>query len=238
MKCIKFFVIVTSTNFQKFETMPSSYTRSNLKKFIVQINHFIRNFKVTTCIHQFWFAFLQANQWTSFEDSRGDIRGATGLRPWTIFVSTIYGRFNSYSRWAWLGRTLLRRRWSVVHLWQGFCNNLISVVTGCITEIDEWMSSNRLKLNADTTQFIWLGTHQQLHKVDSNQIQLGSDVVKLQTTVNNLGVTILTTTYQWRNTFSGFASLHFISYVRSDLSVHHWHEQHANLSCTRLYRAD
>ena len=28
-------------------------------------------------------------------------------------------------------------------------NNLISVVTGCIAEIDEWMSSNRLKLNAD-----------------------------------------------------------------------------------------
>ena len=69
-------------------------------------------------------------------------------------------------------------------------NNLISVVTGCIAEIDEWMSSNRLKLNADKTQFIWLGTRQQLRKVDSDQIQLGSDVVKLQTTVNNLGVTI------------------------------------------------
>ena len=69
-------------------------------------------------------------------------------------------------------------------------NNLISVVTGCIAEIDEWMSSNRLKLNADKTQFIWLGTRQQLQKVDSNQIQLGSNVVKLQTTVNNLGVTI------------------------------------------------
>ena len=69
-------------------------------------------------------------------------------------------------------------------------NNLISVVTGCIAEIDEWMSSNRLKLNADKTQFIWLGTRQQLLKVDSDQIQLGSDVVKLQTTVNNLGVTI------------------------------------------------
>ena len=69
-------------------------------------------------------------------------------------------------------------------------NNLISVVTGCIAEIDEWMSSNLLKLNADKTQFIWLGTRQQLRKVDSNQIQLGSDVVKLQTTVNNLWVTI------------------------------------------------
>jgi hypothetical protein len=28
----------------------------------------------------------------------------------------------------------------------------------CIADIDRWMSSNRLKLNADKTQFIWLGT--------------------------------------------------------------------------------
>ena len=32
----------------------------------------------------------------------------------------------------------------------------------CVADIDKWMSSNRLKLNADKTQFIWLGTHQQL----------------------------------------------------------------------------
>ena len=49
MKCIKFFIIVTFTNFQKFEFMPSSYTSigGNLKKFInVQINHLIKNFKI------------------------------------------------------------------------------------------------------------------------------------------------------------------------------------------------
>ena len=34
----------------------------------------------------------------------------------------------------------------------------------CIIEIDRWMSSNHLLLNADNRQFIWLGTRQQLAK--------------------------------------------------------------------------
>ena len=33
----------------------------------------------------------------------------------------------------------------------------------CTTEIGEWMSSNRLKLNANTTEFVWLGTRQHVN---------------------------------------------------------------------------
>ena len=61
MKCIKFFIIVTFTNFQKFEFMPSSYTSigGNLKKFIyVQINHFIKNFKIHAQIN-FYMPFFK-----------------------------------------------------------------------------------------------------------------------------------------------------------------------------------
>ena len=68
--------------------------------------------------------------------------------------------------------------------------NLLSRVTACIEEIDEWMSSNRLKLNTDKTQFIWLGSRQQLQKIDVSTVHLGADAVNLQTTVDNLGVTI------------------------------------------------
>ena len=32
----------------------------------------------------------------------------------------------------------------------------------CVEQIDAWMSSNRLMMNADKTQLIWLGTKQQL----------------------------------------------------------------------------
>ena len=50
------------------------------------------------------------------------------------------------------------------------------------------MSSNRLKLNKDKTQFIWLGSRQQLLKVEIDSIQLGSGSVPLKSSVNNLGV--------------------------------------------------
>ena len=37
---------------------------------------------------------------------------------------------------------------------------MINKVASCIEEIDRWMSSNRLKLNSEKTQFIWLGSRQ------------------------------------------------------------------------------
>ena len=41
----------------------------------------------------------------------------------------------------------------------------------CISEIDRWMFSNRLLLNADKTQFISLGTSQQLAKVQCHTVE-------------------------------------------------------------------
>ena len=58
--------------------------------------------------------------------------------------------------------------------------SVLSKVTTCITEIDRWMNSNRLKLNSDKTQFIWLGSRHELLKVSIDSIDLGSCVVKFQ----------------------------------------------------------
>ena len=55
----------------------------------------------------------------------------------------------------------------------GEAESMISRVTECIADIDTWMSSNRMKLNSDKTQFIWLGTRYQRQKVDITSIQLG-----------------------------------------------------------------
>src|SRR6218665_1745217 len=52
------------------------------------------------------------------------------------------------------------------------------------------MSSNRLKLNSEKTQFIWLGGRQQLNKVNINSINLLGSAVNFQSSVINLGVTI------------------------------------------------
>ena len=58
----------------------------------------------------------------------------------------------------------------------------------CIEEIDGWMQSNRLKMNTDKTQLIWIGTRQQLSKVDINEIELQLDTVSFSTSVSDLGV--------------------------------------------------
>ena len=42
----------------------------------------------------------------------------------------------------------------------------------CVEVIDAWMGSNRLKMNADKTQLIWLGVKQQLDKLSITELSL------------------------------------------------------------------
>ena len=70
------------------------------------------------------------------------------------------------------------------------CRPSCTKVATCITEIDRCMNSNRLKLNSDKTQFIWLGSRHELLIVSIDSIDLGSCVVKFQDSVSNLGVVI------------------------------------------------
>ena len=63
-------------------------------------------------------------------------------------------------------------------------------LTACIKELDNWMTSNRLKLNADKTQIIWIGTRQQLKKVVDADIVLNGHRIALSPTVTCLGVNI------------------------------------------------
>ena len=58
----------------------------------------------------------------------------------------------------------------------------------CTEKIESWMSCNRLKMNAEKTQVIWIGSRQQLAKVDIEELQLLSANVHFSTTVSNLGV--------------------------------------------------
>ena len=58
----------------------------------------------------------------------------------------------------------------------------------CTEGIESWMSSNRLKTNADKTQVIWIGSRQQLAKVDIKEFQLLSANIPFFSTVSNLGV--------------------------------------------------
>ena len=52
------------------------------------------------------------------------------------------------------------------------------------------MSSNRLKINTDKTQFIWPGTHQQLVKINCPTITLAGNVINRSADVTVLGVVL------------------------------------------------
>jgi len=59
----------------------------------------------------------------------------------------------------------------------------------CVDDISQWMASNRLKLNVDKTQFMWLGSPRQL-VVSQVQLIVGGEVVTASDTVRDLGVTL------------------------------------------------
>ena len=54
-----------------------------------------------------------------------------------------------------------------------------------INSVKTWMSSNRLRLNADKTQFIWLGTR---HFLGRRDMQAVGSILQSSDVVNNLGV--------------------------------------------------
>lgn len=59
----------------------------------------------------------------------------------------------------------------------------------CMDDICHWMSSNRLKLNVDKTQFIWLGPSAQLAEANAIQLVVDGVPITAATTVRDLGVT-------------------------------------------------
>ena len=66
----------------------------------------------------------------------------------------------------------------------------VAQLSRCIDDISRWMASNRLKLNVDKTQFIWLGSPRQLETVSQVQLVVGGEAVTASDTVRNLDVTL------------------------------------------------
>ena len=81
---------------------------------------------------------------------------------------------------------------SKVHVSTGAANVEMAVqkFVSCTERIESWMSSNRLKMNVDKMQVIWIRSRQQLAKVDIKEFQLLSANILFSTTVSNLGVHI------------------------------------------------
>ena len=62
--------------------------------------------------------------------------------------------------------------------------------TECVESIEDWMSANRLKMNADKTQVIWMGSGQRMGRIDISEITIRSSRISLSKTVSDLGVLI------------------------------------------------
>lgn len=85
------------------------------------------------------------------------------------------------------------------------------------------MGSNRLKLNPDRTQVIWLGSRQRLATLDFTPLQLhDGTVIESSTSVRSLGVTFdseLTMNTHVRSvTQACFYQLRQLRFVRSSLT--------------------
>jgi len=62
----------------------------------------------------------------------------------------------------------------------------------CITDVGRWMCANRLKLNADKTELLWVGSRHSFSQQDCclPVLQLGSDSIVARDHVRLLGVTL------------------------------------------------
>ena len=83
--------------------------------------------------------------------------------------------------------------------------------------IAEWLRSNRLKLNAAKTEFLWSSSGRRVDQVPSALNRAGTDSISLASSVRNLGIyldsNISMTTHVYKTVSSCFAALRQIRSV-------------------------
>jgi len=88
------------------------------------------------------------------------------------------------------GCALIRRRHPTIyiHTAPAMVDNTVQRLVVCVEELHQCMNANRLRLNEDKTQFIWLGTPHQLFEVQCQQISLRGVDIQISTEVTCLSV--------------------------------------------------
>ena len=69
-------------------------------------------------------------------------------------------------------------------------DNTIYQLQNCCTKVKNWMDHNRLKMNSDKTEFILIGSKQQLQKCYTKQININSENIIMSETIKYLGAWI------------------------------------------------
>ena len=63
-------------------------------------------------------------------------------------------------------------------------------MSACVLEINEWMASNRLKLNPAKTEIIWLGSARKLKHCPMDELSIAGVMLRPSTQVRDLGVQV------------------------------------------------
>jgi len=66
----------------------------------------------------------------------------------------------------------------------------VSKLSACLTDVNDWLSRSRLRLNASKTHVMWLGSSQLLDKIDIREVQVTSARITVSDTARDLGVII------------------------------------------------
>ena len=66
----------------------------------------------------------------------------------------------------------------------------VKLTMTALTQLSDWMKVNRLKLNQDKTQFMWIGRKQMLDKIRLDVIHAHFPDLKFLSSVNDLGVVL------------------------------------------------
>jgi len=75
----------------------------------------------------------------------------------------------------------------------GFCRpgatrSLESRMSDCFSAVADWVSSNRLQLNAAKTEILWCTSCRRQHQLPTSQLTVGNDQLTSVTSVRNLGI--------------------------------------------------
>src|ERR1043165_9985837 len=74
------------------------------------------------------------------------------------------------------------------------CDSSVQLLSAVFDEVQSWMASNKLLLNPSKTEFLLLGTPQQLKKFDwLKSLKLGDSIVAPADAARNLGVVLNST---------------------------------------------
>ena len=102
-------------------------------------------------------------------------------------------------------------------------DSLFRITSDCFTDIQNWMTKNKLQLNGGKTEAMLVGTNNKLSKIDSKSFKLGDNTIPLVSSVKNLGVSIDSSlsmqSFVSSTAQSCFYQLHRISSIRKYLTV-------------------